>query len=144
MLIGEYIHTIDAKKRLSLPSKFRKEIGKTVVVTRGLDSCLFMFPMSGWEKIAGKLAEFSVGQSGTRGIGRFLLSGAVEAEVDSAGRILLPEYLTEFAGLSGKVVLAGMLERVEIWDEKKWRDYTKHMEKEADTLAEKLGDLGVL
>ncbi len=144
MLIGEYTHTIDGKKRLSLPAKFRKEIGKKVVVTRGLDSCLFMFPMAGWEKIAGKLSELSMGQSGTRGIGRFLLSGAVEIEVDAAGRILIPDFLKEFAELKGKVVVAGMLERVEIWNEKQWSEYKRRMEKEADTVAEKLGELGVL
>src|SRR3989344_4375787 len=144
MLIGEYTHTIDGKKRLSLPSKFRKEIGKSVVVTRCLDSCLFMFPGKGWQKIPGKLAELSVGQSDTRGIGRFLLSGAVEVDVDGAGRILLPDFLKDFAGLHGKVVVAGMLERIELWDEKKWNNYKRRMEKEADTIAEKLGDLGVL
>ena len=144
MLIGEYLHTIDGKKRLSLPAKFRKEIGKKVVVTRGLDACLFMFPLKGWEKIAAKLGELPMGQSGTRGIGRFLLSGAVEVDVDAAGRILIPDYLKEFAGLRGKVVVAGMLERVEIWNEKQWTQYKHRMEKEADALAEKLGDLGIL
>ncbi len=121
MLIGEYLHTLDSKKRLSLPAKFRKEVGRKVVITRGLDSCLFMYPQKAWEKIAAKLATLPVGQADTRGMSRFILSGAIEAEVDGAGRILLPEYLKEFAGLKSRVVLAGVSDRVEIWNEKTWR-----------------------
>jgi hypothetical protein len=98
MLIGEYLHTLDPKKRLSLPAKFRKEVGKHVVVTRGLDKCLFMYSQSSWKGIMEKLEKLPVGQSNTRGITRFILAGAVEIEVDRAGRILIPEYLKEFAG----------------------------------------------
>ncbi len=144
MLIGEYTHTLDIKKRLSLPAKFRKEIGKKVVVTRGLDSCLFMYPLKAWEKVASKLAELPMGKSDTRAITRFILSGATETEVDGAGRILIPEYLKEFAGLRGKVVLAGTGERIEIWNEKVWEEYKRRIEKQADSVAQKLGDLGVI
>lgn len=144
MLIGEYIHTIDSKKRLSLPAKFRREMGKKVVVTRGLDSCLFMFPENAWKKIAEKLSALPMGQSDTRGLNRFILSGATETEVDGAGRILLPEYLKEFAGLKNRVVVAGVSDRVEIWNDKLWEEYKRRMEKEADRMAEKLGDLGIL
>ncbi len=144
MLIGEYLHTLDTKKRLSLPSKFRKEVGKKVVVTRGLDACLFMFPQSAWQKIAAKLAELPVGQADTRGIARFLLSGVTETEVDGAGRILIPEYLKEFAGLKSRVVLTGVSDRVEIWNEKTWEEYKRRIERGADQMAQALGDLGVL
>lgn len=144
MLIGEYVHTLDSKKRLSLPAKFRKEMGKKVVVTRGLDACLFMYPEKAWEKIALKLAELPMGQSDSRALSRFILSGAVETEVDAAGRILVPDFLKDFAGLRGKVVLAGVGERVEVWSEKAWEEQTKRIEKQADQVAQKLGDLGAI
>ncbi len=144
MLIGEYLHTLDNKKRISLPAKFRKEVGEKVVITRGLDTCLFMFPEHAWANIAEKLASLPFGQADTRGMSRFLLAGAVETEVDSAGRILVPEYLKEFAGLGSRVVLAGVSDRIEIWDEKNWSEYKRHIEKSADQMAEKLGDLGIL
>ena len=144
MLIGEYVHTLDAKKRLSLPSKFRKKLGKKVVVTRGLDHCLFLYPLKEWGEISEKLSTLSIGQSDTRGFNRFMLSGAVEVDVDSVGRILIPDFLKDFAGLENKVVLAGIHSRVEIWNEKRWIEYKKKIEGQADQLAEKLGEIGVL
>jgi len=144
MLIGEYKHTLDPKKRLSLPAKFRKEVGKHVVVTRGLDKCLFIYPLKQWETISERLAELSIGQSDSRGFNRFMLAGAVESDVDGAGRILIPDFLKEFAGLKSKVVIAGVHTRIEVWDEKSWENYKSRVEKDADTLAEKLGEIGVL
>jgi MraZ protein len=144
MLIGEYKHTLDPKKRLSLPSKWRKELGKKLVVTRGLDNCLFVYPLKEWQRISEKISQLPLGQADTRGFNRFFLSGAVEAEVDSVGRILVPDFLKEFAKLDTKVVLAGIHDRVEIWDENKWNEYTRRIEAEADALAEKLGEIGVL
>jgi MraZ protein len=144
MLIGEYTHNIDAKKRLSLPSKWRKELGESVVVTRGLDNCLFVYPLKEWGKITEKIGALPLGQADTRGFNRFFLSGAVEAEVDSVGRILVPDFLKEFAGLTSKVVLAGIHDRVEMWDEKRWIEYKRRIEGQADALAEKLGEIGIL
>ena len=144
MLIGEYLHTLDSKKRLSLPAKFRKEVGKKVVITRGLDSFLFMFPEKAWNNIAQKLSNLPFGQSDTRGMSRFLLAGAVETEVDGAGRILVPDFLKDFADLRSRVVLAGVSDRIEIWNEKTWEEYKRRIEKGADQMAEKMGDLGIL
>lgn len=144
MLIGEYLHTLDGKKRISLPAKFRKEVGRKVVITRGLDSCLFMYPQKSWEKIAQKAANLPIGGADTRGMSRFLLSGACETEVDSAGRILIPEYLKDFAELKSRVVLAGVSDRIEIWNEKTWEEYKRRIEKGADQMAQTLGDLGIL
>lgn len=144
MLIGEYTHTIDPKKRLSLPSKFRRELGKKVVLTRGLDNCLFIYSVSEWKKISAKLAGLPIGQSDTRGFNRFILSGAVETATDSLGRILIPDFLRDFASLKDKVVLAGVQSRVEVWDEKKWREYKDRIERQADNMAEKLGEIGIL
>ncbi|MEK9201728.1 MAG: division/cell wall cluster transcriptional repressor MraZ [Patescibacteria group bacterium] len=143
MLIGEYTHTIDDKNRISLPSKFRKEIGKKLIISRGLDRCLFLYPTEEWKKeISGKLSTLTTGQADVRGFSRFMLAGAVEAEVDSIGRILIPDFLREFAGLKGEVVFAGVNNRVEIWQEKRWIEYKKEIEKQADLLAEKLGGTG--
>ena len=114
------------------------------MVTRGLDACLFMYPEKAWDKIALKLSELPVGQSDTRALSRFILSGAVESDVDAAGRILIPDFLKEFAGLRTRVVLAGTGDRVEIWNEKVWEEYKKRIEKQADQVAQKLGDLGIL
>lgn len=144
MLIGEYTHSLDPKKRLSLPAKFRKELGKTVVVTRGLDHCLFIFSASAWKKLAAKFSELSIGSTDTRGFNRFMLSGAVEAEIDSAGRILIPDFLKDFAQLKTQVVLAGVNDRVEIWDSKRWETYKERIEAQADEMASKLGEIGVI
>lgn len=144
MLIGEYTHTLDDKKRIALPSKFRKQLGKTIVVTHGLDNCLFLYPQKEWKAIAEKLGSLGIGQADTRGFNRFMLSGAVELSVDSIGRILLPEYLREFAGIKGRAVFAGVHNRLEIWDEGRWGAYKKRVLKNADQVAEKLGEIGAI
>lgn len=144
MFIGEYRHTFDSKNRISLPSKFRKELGASVVVTRGLDRCLFVYPKAAWKKQAEKIAVHSTGSSAGRGLSRLMLAGAVEADVDSAGRILVPDYLRSFAALKEKSVVAGVNDRIEVWDEKAWADYTKAIERDADEFAERLGTAGAL
>jgi MraZ protein len=144
MLIGEYKHTLDPKKRLSLPSKWRKELGSTLIVTRGLDNCLFVYPQAEWEKITDKIGNLPLGSADTRSFNRFFLSGAVEVEVDTVGRILVPDFLKDFAKLETKVVLAGIHDRVEIWDENRWTEYKARIEMQADSLAEKLSEIGVL
>ncbi len=135
---------LDPKKRLSLPSRWRRELGKSVVLTRGLDNCLFVYPLAAWSKITEKIGQLPLGQADTRGFNRFFLSGAVESEIDSAGRILVPDFLKEFAGLGAKVVLAGVSDRVEIWDERAWSAYKRRIEKQGNALAEKLGEVGML
>ncbi|MCU0678213.1 MAG: division/cell wall cluster transcriptional repressor MraZ [Candidatus Pacebacteria bacterium] len=144
MLIGEYRHTLDPKKRLSLPSKWRKELGSTLIVTRGLDNCLFVYPQAEWEKITDKIGKLPLGSADTRSFNRFFLSGAVEVEVDTVGRILVPDFLKDFAKLESKVVLAGIHDRVEIWDDNRWTEYKARIEMQADSLAEKLADIGIL
>lgn len=143
MFIGEYSHSVDEKKRLAVPSKFRAELKSKVVVTRGLDSCLFVYTMKAWEELAGKLGALPVGESGTRSFTRLMLAGAVDVDVDKQGRILIPDYLKSYAGLTRNVVIAGLYNRLEIWDEKKWNEYKKKAEKNSDDIAEQLGKLGV-
>lgn len=144
MFIGEYRHTLDAKNRISLPAKFRKDLGRSVVVTRGLDRCLFVYPRSAWKREAQKIAQHSTGAAAGRGLARLMLAGASEADVDSTGRVLIPDYLRTFASLGSKAVLAGVNDRVEIWDEDAWKAYTVGIERDADQFAEKMGDQGVL
>src|SRR3989338_8608768 len=132
MLIGEYTHTIDDKKRVALPAKFRKEIGKKVVITHGLDNCLFVYSVKQWEAVSEKFSSLSIGQADTRGFNRFMLAGAVETDVDAIGRILIPDFLKEFASLKTHVVVAGIHNRLEIWDEKRWKEYKGKIEKQAD------------
>ncbi len=144
MLIGEYTHTIDDKNRVSLPAKFRAEMGKKIVLTPGLDSCLFVFTLKEWKKISEKLSGSSMLQADSRSFNRFLLGGAVEVDVDSNGRVLVPDFLKSRAKLVSKVSVIGVQTRVEIWDEDAWKEYKQVVEKQADTLAEKLGQVGML
>ena len=144
MLIGEHKHTLDTKKRLSLPSKFRKELGKTVIITKGLDSSFFVYSIKEWKKFSEKLGELSMGQGDTRAFSRYFLGGAVEVDIDSAGRILIPDFLKELAHLQTKVMVVGLGTRVELWDEEAWTDYQNNLEKKADLVAEKLGDIGMI
>lgn len=143
MFIGEYSHNVDAKKRLALPSKFRGELGSKVVVTRGLDNCLFVYPMKTWEVLAEKLGNMPVGEAGTRSFIRLMLAGAVDVDMDSQGRILLPEYLKEYAGLGKEVIVAGLFNRLEVWDIEKWAAYKTKAEADSEEIAEQLGKLGI-
>lgn len=146
MIIGTYFHTIDDKNRLSLPSKFRKEMGRSVVVTPGLDPCLFVFTAREWERISERLSgkESSMFKADSRSLNRYLLGMAVEIEVDSAGRMLIPDHLRKRANLTAKTVFIGVRDRVEIWDEAAWRKYAKEVEGRADALAEKYGEAGMI
>ena len=144
MFIGEYEHSLDEKKRISLPKAFRSGLGTKVVMTRGLDNCLFIYSKSAWEKVAAKLQELSFAQADTRGFNRFILSGAAEVGVDGTGRILIPDHQKEFAGLKKNVVFAGVSDRVEVWDTQRWNAYKAKIEKDADRMAETLGQIGAL
>ncbi len=143
MFIGEYSHNIDSKKRLAIPSRLRKALGEKAVVTRGLDTCLFLYPAASWERLVQKLGELSVGKGETRSFTRLMLAGAQEVELDALGRVLIPDYLKEYAGLKKHVVIAGVYDRLEVWDEERWKQYKTSAERNADAIAEKLGELGV-
>ena len=144
MLIGEYIHILDNKNRLSLPVKFRRKMGKKIIITPGLDNCLFVFTMNEWQKISTKLSGSSLLQSDARSFNRFMFGGAAEVDVDKIGRILIPDFLKERANLKSRVVVIGVQSRVEIWNDKAWASYKKAVEKQYDALAERLGQIGVL
>jgi MraZ protein len=143
MLIGEYQHVLDSKKRLAIPAKLRKELGDTAILTRGLNNCLFLYPMQQWQKLTDKLSGLSTGQGDTRGFLRLLFSGAAEVDFDGLGRMLIPEYLKNYAGLRQRATIVGVYERLEIWDEERWNAYKNEVEKNTDMIAEKLGELGL-
>jgi MraZ protein len=144
MLIGEYIHTIDAKNRISLPAKFRKELGRSVIITPGLDSCLFVFTKKEWEKVSQRLSDsandLSFLKADQRSFNRYMFGRATEAEVDSIGRILLPDFLKERIALKGRAAVIGVKDRVEIWNEDSWTENQAKVEKEAGALAEALAN----
>lgn len=145
MLIGEYTHTIDEKNRVSLPAKFRSLMGKKLIIAPGLDNCLFLFTSKEWDKVAMRLSEnASMLSADMRSFTRYMFAGAFEAEVDSIGRILIPDFLRDRVGLKNKVVLIGVQNRVEIWNEKNWSEYRKVVQSQADGLAEKLSGLGIM
>jgi MraZ protein len=144
MLIGEYTHNADEKNRISLPMKFRSEVGRKVVISHGLDNCLFLYSTKEWKKISDKLGSLGIGQADMRGFNRFMLAGAAEVDVDALGRILIPEFLRQFAELSGKMVFAGVHNRVEIWNPDRWSEYKKSVISKADALSQKLGEIGAI
>lgn len=143
MFIGEFSHNLDDKGRLAIPAKFRRELSKGAVVTKGLDNCLFLYTKAEWSQLAEKLAALPFSQSNSRAFSRLMLAGAMDLEIDAQGRAVLPEYLRVFAGLKKNVVLAGLYSRVEIWDETKWNDYKKATEANSNEIAEKMAELGV-
>lgn len=143
MLIGEYQHTLDTKKRIAIPARWRRELGRRLVITHGLDNCLAIYPIKEWQRVSEKLAALSLGQADTRSFNRFMLAGAIEAEADALGRVLIPDFLKKFAGLETKVVLTGVHNRIEIWDETRWTEYKARVTEQADVLAQKLGEIGM-
>mgnify|MGYP000984583083 CR=1 FL=1 len=143
MFIGEYNHTLDDKGRLAIPAKFRAILKKGAVVTKGLDNCLFLYTKEQWEKIAARFAALPISQSKSRAFARHLLAGAMDLEFDNQGRITLPEYLRQFSTLKKKVIIAGLYNHLEIWDEANWQAYKLETEKNSNAIAEELGDLGI-
>lgn len=143
MFIGEYSHAVDEKGRVNVPAKFRQGFSSGVVVTRGLDHCLFVYPRAEWEEMAAKLAKLPISQKKSRAFARLMLAGAWDAQVDGQGRIILPEYLRQYARISKHVTVAGLYNRVEIWDEDAWQEYKAKTEAESDDIAEAMGELGV-
>ncbi len=143
MLIGQYEHTIDSKKRLALPAKFRGELGDKVIITRGIENCLAVYTEKEWEVFSGKLGNLPLAQQEARSFARIILSGAMEVFLDKLGRILIPDYLKNYAGLKKDVVICGLSNRLEIWDSEKWDAYRKSAEKGVEEIVSKLGPLGI-
>lgn len=143
MFIGEYNYSVDGKGRVAIPAKFRTALTKGAVVTRGLDNCLFVYSRTEWTSLAEKLSSLPISQANTRAFSRLMLAGAMDVKIDKQGRIILPDYLRQYAGIKAKAVIAGLYNRLEIWDTDKWNSYKTKTEKDSNDIAEKLGELGV-
>lgn len=143
MFIGEYQHNLDEKGRLAIPAKFRAKLSEGAVVTRGLDNCLFLYTAEEWKKLATKLASLPISKSNTRAFARLMLAGAMDVQLDKQGRIVLPEYLRKYASLKKKSVVAGLYNRLEIWDDGAWDKYKEGTEKQSGDIAEALEGLDV-
>jgi len=139
MLLGEHDHTIDEKNRLTLPAKFRQAFAGGLVVTRGMDGCLYVFPREEWEaSVEARLAELDPLSKEGRLMQRYFYSGAAEADPDKQGRVMVPTALSEHAGLGRDVVIAGVRDHLEIWDRAKWREHVREIEGSAEHVAERL------
>lgn len=142
MLLGEYQHAIDEKGRMAVPAKFRKTLAGGVVVTKGSEGCLYLYPLEEWTKLAEKLARLPINQADARAFSRLMLAGAAHADIDTQGRVLIPSYLLSYAGISVQAVIIGLYNRAEIWDREQWQRYRTSVEEKGDEIAERLGGFG--
>ena len=139
MLIGEHEHTIDDKNRLTLPAKFRQAFSEGLVLSRGIERCLYAYPRSEWEAtVQSRLGELDLFSKEGRVMQRYFFAGAAEAEVDKQGRVMVPSSLGEYAGLGKEVVVAGIHDHLEIWDRAAWRAHLDEIEGSAEHVAERL------
>jgi MraZ protein len=143
MFIGEYSHSIDDKGRLAVPKKFQEDLKAGLVVTKGLDNCLWVYTYESWRELATKLSKLPISSNNNRAFSRLMLAGAMDVSLDKQGRIVLPDYLRVYAKLGKKVVITGLFDRLEIWDEAEWQTYKERTEAESGEIAEQLADLGV-
>ncbi len=143
MFIGEYKHTIDSKNRMTIPSKFQGQLSEGAIITRGLDNCLFVFTNEEWKRVAEQIKQQSFTTANARAFSRLMLAGAMDVKIDKQGRILIPTYLSEYANLGQKVVVAGLYDRLEIWNENDWEEYKKKTESNANDISEQMSNLGI-
>ncbi len=138
VFIGEYTHVLDEKGRLAIPVKFRKDLTKGAVITKGLDGALFLYSQEQWGQIAHKLSSLPFNQKNTRAFSRFMLSGAMEVKLDKQGRVIVPTYLSKYSKLQQKIIIIGVYDRIEIWDETCWIKYKSKTESKTEDIAEQL------
>jgi MraZ protein len=143
MFLGEYLHNIDSKGRLTLPAKFRAELAKGVVVTRGFDGCLVVYPVDEWEKLTQKIDVLPQTQKDARMLARHVFSGASDCVPDKQGRVLIPTYLREFASVDGETMIIGLHSRLEIWNPERWQSIKDEVETQGDVIAEHFAEMGI-
>ena len=143
MLLGEYRHNVDIKGRVSVPSKFRGDLGQTFVITKGLDNCLFMYSKQEWETFEQKLKSLPLTNQDARSFVRFFFAGATQCEVDKQGRVNIPQNLREYANITKDVVIVGVATRAEIWDSENWNKYTTSDSLDGNKLASQMSQLGI-
>lgn len=140
MFIGEYQHASDSKNRIIIPSKFREELGDAFILTKGLDGCLYAYPMDEWKLLEGKLKKLPLTNRNARAFVRFFFSGANEITVDKQGRALVPQNLLEYASINKEIVSIGVSTRIEIWSKEKWNEYNES-DIDMDGIAEQMSEL---
>ena len=143
MFLGEYEHTIDDKGRLTIPAKFRDELESGLVITRGLDGCLWAYPRGEWEKVTEKIAELPSSDQNVRNFVRFFFSSAFDSIPDRQGRVLIPQNLREYAGISSETAVIGVMNRLELWSPTKWADVFAKVEENPEAIVSQLQDLGI-
>lgn len=140
MFMGEHHHNIDDKGRIIIPSRFRESLGKTFVITRGMDECLFVYPMEEWQLLEKKMENLPFTKKDARAFTRFFFSGASECELDKQGRSIIPATLRQYAGLSKECVVIGVSARVEIWSKENWERYFSASQESFSEIAENIAD----
>lgn len=140
MFTGEYLHTLDTKGRVIIPSRLRDGLGEKFMITRGLDHCIFAYPLSEWASLEEKMIKFPLTKKDYRAYNRLFFSGAMEVEADKQGRVLIPQYLRDYAGIEKDVMIIGVADRVELWNEAAWKEYFEEVDSNYEELAEKLDD----
>ncbi|OWZ84122.1 division/cell wall cluster transcriptional repressor MraZ [Natranaerobius trueperi] len=143
MFLGEYSHTLDAKGRIIIPAKFRDGLGEKFVATRGLDNCIFVYPIDEWKKLEEKIRNLPLTKADARAFSRFFLSGAAECEFDKQGRINLPSNLIKYAKLEKDAVVIGVSNRVEIWSQEIWESYQQKAEDSLEQISEEIVDFEI-
>ncbi len=143
MFLGEYNHSLDAKGRITIPAKFRYELGERFVATKGLDNCIFIYPLHEWHEIEGKLNKLPVTRADVRSFVRFFFAGAAELETDKQGRTVIPINLREYAEIEKDIVVIGVGSRIEVWSTSKWAEYNEVASSSFEEIAENLVDLGI-
>lgn len=143
MFLGQFQHTIDYKGRTSIPKKFRGDLKPVGVLTRGLEGCLFLYTKHEWGVLSSRIAELPLTTRDARDFSRYLYSGAIEVTFDKLGRIAIPKYLTDHASLKKKIVIVGVLNRIEIWSDLKWSTFNKTLSSKSEEIAEKLSGSGI-
>lgn len=143
MFIGEYTHAVDEKGRLQIPKRFRPELSDGATVSRGLDGCLFLHPKNRWQEFERELVGMPVTKRDARSFTRHMFAGAMEVKSDGVGRILIPPYLRDYAGIESEAVIIGVGKRVEIWEKRRWEKYRAQVEKDSEAVAERLSEIGL-
>ncbi|MDR2903585.1 MAG: division/cell wall cluster transcriptional repressor MraZ [Clostridiales bacterium] len=143
MFLGEFQHTVDAKGRMILPAKFRDELGERFIVTKGLDQCLFVFPMKEWAVFENKVKDLPISDPSVRKFVRFFFGGAFEAETDAQGRIVLPPNLREYAGIQKDIIIVGVAGKIELWSKENWTEYSGEAQLVDNAVALKMAEFGI-
>ncbi len=141
MFIGEYSHKIDNKRRVAIPAKFREKLGGKAVIAKGIDNCLVLYPLESWKEEAEKLENIPSGKRAARTYARVKLASASDVKIDKTGRILIPDYLKDYANLEKKVAILGLSNKIEVWDEATWKKYKK--KNSVEDIAQGLEDLDI-